>query len=82
MITSVTSATLTATSAAGEWAVALGSGGALLVIAMLMMLESLRATDGPASRTVQRLLHVATGPLLVVFVVGIASRLVTILANG
>lgn len=82
MITSVTSATVVATSAVAGWGVALGAGGAILVIGLLIALELLGATKGPAGLTVQRLLRVATGPLLVVFVVSIATKTLTILAQS
>ncbi len=81
MITSVTSATVAATSSVAGWGVALGAGGALLVIGLLVALEMLGATDGPVSRIVARLLRVATGPLLVVFVVSILTKAMTILAK-
>ena len=81
MITSITS-TVAATSAVAGWGIALGAGGAILVIGLLIALELLGATEAPAGLTVQRLLRVATGPLLVVFVVSIASKALTILAQS
>lgn len=81
VITSVTSATVVATSAVAGWGVALGAGGALLVIGLLVALEMLGATDGPVGQVVARLLRVATGPLLVVFAVSIVTKAVTILAQ-
>jgi hypothetical protein len=44
MITSVTSATVAATSAVVGWGVALGAGGALLVVGLLFALELIDAT--------------------------------------
>lgn len=81
MITSVTSATVAATSAAAGWGVALGAGGALLVIGLLVAMELLGATDGPRLRTVRKLLFIATGPLLLVFAVSITAKAMAILAG-
>ena len=81
MITSVTSATVVATSAVAGWGVALSAGGAITVIALLAILELLGATESPAGRTVERFLRVATGPLLLVFAVSIAVKTLTILTG-
>jgi hypothetical protein len=79
VITSVTSATVTAIS---SWGVALGAGGAILVIGLLVVLELLGTSDRPRARAVQQMLRVATGPLLVVFMVSIATKALTILAES
>ena len=74
MITSVTSATVAATSAVVGWGVALGAGGALLVIGLLIALELLGPADSPRKRTTQRLLKVTMIPLLFVFAVSVSAR--------
>jgi hypothetical protein len=79
VITSVTSATMTATVAA--WGIALGAGGAILVILFLIALEMLGATEGPAQRAVQRGLRVAVMPLLTVFAVSVVAKALTILGS-
>jgi hypothetical protein len=82
MITSVTSATMTATSAVTGWGVALGAGGILLVIGLLIAMELLGAGTSGWQRSLRSALKVATAPLLVVFAVGIAARVAEILATG
>lgn len=79
MITSVTSATATATSAASGWGVALGAGGALLVIGLLIALEVV-GESSPRRRSLRRGLRVAAAPLLFVFVVSIVARAFSIVA--
>jgi hypothetical protein len=80
MITSVTSAAVTATSAAAGWGGALGAGGALLVIGLLVTIELVGATDGPRMQSIRKLFFISTGPLLLVFAVSIAAKALTILA--
>lgn len=80
MITSVTSATATAASAASGWGIALGAGGALLVIGLLIALELLGDHDSARWRTLRRGLRVAAAPLLFVFVVSIVARAFSIVA--
>jgi hypothetical protein len=80
VITSVTSATVTATSAVAGWGIALGAGGALLVIGLLIALELLGTSDSPAQQAVKRALRIATTPLLVVFAVSVVAKAMTILA--
>ncbi len=79
MITSVTSATATATSATAGWGVALGAGGAMLVIGLLIALELLGPPDSPRKRAVQQLLRISTIPLLLVFGVSVSARVLAIL---
>jgi hypothetical protein len=79
MITSVTSATVTAIA---TWGVALGAGGAIFVIGLLIALELLGTSDRPRARAVQQMLRVATGPLLLVFAVSIVTKALTILAES
>lgn len=74
MITSVTSATATATSAVAGWGIALGAGGAILVIGLLIALELLGPPDSPRKRTLQQLLRISTVPLLLVFAVSVGAR--------
>lgn len=74
MITSVTSATATATSAVAGWGIALGAGGAILVIGLLIALELLGPPDSPRKRTLQQLLRISTVPLLIVFAVSVGAR--------
>lgn len=80
MITSVTSATVTATSAVAGWGIALGAGGAILVIALLIGLELIGDADAGWRRGLRRSLRVAVTPLLVVFVVSIAAKALTFLS--
>lgn len=80
MITSVTSATATATSAISAWGIALGAGGALLVIGLLIALELVGSSDSPRRRGLRRGLRVAMAPLLFVFVVSIVARAFSVVA--
>ncbi|MGH2477318.1 MAG: hypothetical protein ACRDIL_18855 [Candidatus Limnocylindrales bacterium] len=82
MITSVTSATIAATSAIAGWGVMLGAGGAIVVIGLLIALELLGVTDRPSLLVVKRLLRVTTAPLLSVFAVSVATKALTILAES
>jgi hypothetical protein len=79
VITSVTSATVTATSAASSWAVALGAGGAILVIGLLIALELLGPTETPRIRVVRQLLRTSVIPLLIVFAVSTGARVLAVL---
>lgn len=81
MITSVTSATVAATSAAAGWGVALGAGGALFVIGLLMALELINPEGRGWQSALQRNLRIAAAPLLIVFVVSIVARALVILAS-
>jgi len=81
LISSVTSATVTATSAVAGWGLALGAGGALLVIGLLIALELVGPGDRPWQRALQRGLRVSVAPLLVVFTVSIVAKALTILAS-
>ena len=74
MISSVTSATATATSAVSTWGIALGAGGAILVIGLLIALELLGPPDSPRKKAIQSLLRVSTVPLLIVFAVSVGAR--------
>jgi hypothetical protein len=78
--TSITSATIAASSIAG-WGVVLGAGGAVLVIGLLIALELLGASDRPRGMLLQRLLRVATVPLVTVFAVSILTKAVIILSQ-
>lgn len=80
MITSVTSATVTATSAVAGWGIALAAGGAILVIGLLIALELLGTTDRPAAIRLRQFLRLTTTPLLVVFAVSVATKAFVILA--
>lgn len=80
MITSVTSATVTATSAVAGWGVALAGGGALLVILLLIALEFLGTGDKPWQLSLKRTLRIVTSPLLFVFAVSVAAKALTALA--
>lgn len=80
MITSVTSATVTATSAVSGWGIALGAGGALLVIGLLIALELLGTSESPPQQAIKRALRIATTPLLVVFAVSVVAKAMAILA--
>jgi hypothetical protein len=78
--TSITSATIAASSIAG-WGVVLGAGGAVLVIGLLIAMELLGASDRPRGMLLQRLLRVATVPLVTVFAVSILTKAVIILSQ-
>jgi hypothetical protein len=82
VITSVTSATIAATSAVAGWGVMLGAGGAILVIGLLIALELLGATRHPNGVLLQRLLRVTTAPLVTVFAVSVAVKALTIMAEA
>lgn len=81
MITSVTSATITATSAVAGAGVALGAGGALFVIGLLIALELVGPVDHGWQLALRHGLRTATTPLVVVFVVSVIAKAVTILAS-
>jgi hypothetical protein len=79
LITSVTSVTVTATSAVAEWGVALGAGGAILVIALLIALELVGTGRTRFHTTLQTALKIAVSPLLIVFAVGVVAKALTAL---
>jgi hypothetical protein len=81
MITSVTSATVAATSAAAGWGVALGAGGALFVIALLVALELISPEGRGWQIALRRSLRIATAPLLIVFAVSVAAKILGTLAS-
>jgi hypothetical protein len=81
MITSVTSATVTATSAIAGWGVALGAGGALLVIGLLIALELLGPGRSRFQTTLQTALRIAVSPLLIVFAVSVIAKAAAVLAS-
>lgn len=81
MITSVTSATVAATSAVAGWGVALAAGGAIIVVGLLIALELLASNERPATIQLRRFLKLATGPLLIVFAVSVGTKAVLILAQ-
>jgi hypothetical protein len=74
LITSVTSASVVATSAIAGWGVALGAGGALLVIGLLIGLELIGTGGTRFHSTLQTALRIAVSPLLIVFVVSVAAK--------
>ena len=80
MITSVTSATITATSAVAGFGVALGVGGALFVIGLLIALELIGPAEHGWQLALRHGLRIATAPLLIVFVVSVAAKALSILA--
>lgn len=82
MVSSVTSATVTATSAVATWGVILGAGGALLVVGLLIALELVGPVDRPWQRALQRGLRVSVAPLLLVFAVSVAVRALLILGGA
>jgi hypothetical protein len=81
MITSVTSATVTATSAIAGWGVALGAGGAILVIGLLIVLELLGTGRGRFQSTLKMALRIAVSPLLIVFAVSVVAKAMAVLAS-
>jgi len=80
MITSVTSATVTATSAVAGWGIALGAGGAMLVIGLLIALDLLGDGERPWQQALRRSLRITAAPLVTVFAVGVAAKALEILA--
>ena len=82
MITSVTSATVAATSAVVGWGVALGAGGALLVVGLLFALELIDASRSHRRPVLHRVVRSITVPLLIVFFVSVAARSATILSGA
>jgi hypothetical protein len=80
VITSVTSATVAATSAASGFGILLGAGGALFVIGLLVALELLSPDARGSQRVLRRSLKIATGPLLIVFAVSVAAKILDTLA--
>jgi hypothetical protein len=81
MITSVTSATVTATSAIAGWGVALGAGGAVLVIGLLIALEFLGTGKSRFQTSLQTALRIAVSPLLIVFAVSVVAKALAVLAS-
>lgn len=81
MTTTVTTATTAATSAIAGWAVALGAGGVLLVIGLLIAMELLGTSSQPWQQSLRRVLRIATAPLAVVFLVGVVVKMSLILEN-
>ncbi len=80
MITSVTSATVAATSAISGWGIALGAGGAILVIGLLIALELLGTGRTRFDSTLQTALKIAVAPLLIVFAVSVVAKALTALS--
>lgn len=81
MITSVTSATVAATSAAAGWGIALGAGGALLVVGLLIALELIGSGERNAFQSsLHRALRIAASPLLMVFAVSVVAKAISVLA--
>jgi hypothetical protein len=80
LITSVTSATVAATAAISEWGVALGAGGAILVIGLLIALELIGTGRTRFHTTLQTALKIAVSPLLIVFAVSVLAKALTALS--
>jgi hypothetical protein len=81
MITSVTSATVAATSAVAGWGLALGAGGAILVIALLIGLELLGTGKSRFETSLRTALRIAVSPLLIVFCVSVVAKAAAVLAS-
>lgn len=81
MTTTVTVATIAATSSIAGWGVVLGAGGAVLVIGLLVALELLGASDRPRGELLRRFLRVATVPLVTVFAVSVLTKAAIILSQ-
>lgn len=81
MITSITSATVAATSAVAGWGVALGAGGAIGVISLLLLLEVMGTGTSRFQSTLRSTLRIAVSPLLIVFGVSVAVKAFTVLAS-
>ena len=81
MITTVTTATVAATSVIG-WGIALGAGGAFLVLGLLIALELIGSGDGSTFRSsLHRAMRIAAPPLLIVFAVSVAAKAISVLAS-
>jgi hypothetical protein len=80
LITSVTSATLAATSAAAGWGAVLSAGGVLVVLGLLAALELLGTAHTRFHDGLRRALRVAIAPMLVVFAISVSVRIVGVLA--
>ena len=74
MITSVTSATIAATSDVAGWGAVLGAGGAILVIGLLVALELLGTGPTQFHAGLRTGLKVAVSPLLIVFAVSVFAK--------
>ena len=74
MITSITTASVAATSAISGWGIALGAGGAILVIGLLIALELIGTGRTRFHSTLQTALKIAVSPLLIVFAVSVAAK--------
>jgi hypothetical protein len=81
LITSVTSATVAATSAVSGWGIALGAGGAIFVIGLLIALELVGTGKTRFHTTLQTALRIAVSPLLIVFAVSVAAKVLTVLGS-
>ena len=80
LITSVTSATIAATSDVAGWAAVLSVGGALLVIGLLIALELLGTGPTRFHAGLRTALKIAVSPLFIVFAVSVAAKAFTALA--
>ena len=80
MITSVTSATISATSALADFAIGLGAGSAILLILLAIASQLLHASAYPRLQAARDVLRVTSGPLLIVFATSVAARIFAILA--
>ena len=81
MITTVTTASIAATSAVSGWGVALGAGGAILVISLLIALELIGTGRTRFLVTLQTALRIAVSPLLIVFAVSVAAKALLVLGS-
>jgi len=81
LITSITTASVAATSAVSGWGVVLGAGGALLVIGLLIALELIGTSRSRFMTTLQTALRIAVSPLLIVFAVSVAAKAFLVLSS-
>ncbi len=81
MISTVTTVTaLTTTSVIGGANAMMGIIGGLILIVLLVIREMSRTTENHFSKTLCRLITVGTVPLLIIFVLIIAMKIVQLLA--
>jgi hypothetical protein len=80
LITSVTTASVAATSGVAGWGIALGAGGAVFVIGLLIALELMGPGRDRFHSTLRSALRIAMAPLMIVFVVSIVTKALLILS--
>jgi hypothetical protein len=82
LITSVTSATEAATAVASGVSVALGLGGAVLLILLFVIRDLLAGSDSPHRSALEPVVRVAMWPLAIVFTMSISVQTIAIVAGA